>query len=430
MPGRLLRRIQPAAFIRSVLGSRALLAAGAMGVGGLTLACGNLLLARALPTEEFARFVLLFAIVMIGINVGPVGADVILARKHFDPSPRLYRQVLLTAGGAGALLALIAGTIYPLNAALLAAVWVSIAASGVITLSVTHYRSRQRFAPALALTLTSNVSVLAAAFITLWTGADTALPAAIIMSVVLSATALLSWHAVSAGRIKGKDATAPYPWTAAWSAASFVGAGILLTSLERLAAPGLLSLSALAILSVLAIVAGSPFAMLSQGVGYTLVPALRQAASQFERRRVFFRESAAVAATCVVAAITTWWLTPLVLKYVLAGRYRVSWPLLLVIICVGFLKVSGALAAAAVNALGSTADLVRLGTVGWLSIALALAGAAVGARWGLPEMIAGIGCAWLVRTIIIGWLATPHLARAAPASAREIELPFNGLRRY
>ncbi|MGO8829451.1 MAG: hypothetical protein ACLQT5_09405, partial [Steroidobacteraceae bacterium] len=127
--------------LHSLLRSKALRATAALGASGLALACGNLILARVLPEAEFARFALIFSIVMIGINIGPIGADVVLARRKFEPDARLHRQVLITSALTAAVLAVVSGAAYPLRAALLISLFVSIVAGGVKTVAVAHYRS-------------------------------------------------------------------------------------------------------------------------------------------------------------------------------------------------------------------------------------------------------------------------------------------------
>jgi hypothetical protein len=176
-------------------------------------------------------------------------------------------------------------------------------------------------------------------------------------------------------------------------------------------------LPALATFSVLATIAGSPFQMLHLGVGYTLVPGLRNASSRLRRRQVFTHETVVIGATCLAATIAVYGLTPVILKFVLAGRYQISAQLLFAAIFVGALKVSGSLAAAAVNAVGSGSDLVKLSLAGWISIVVALVGGAVGAHWGLTGVVCGVGCGWLVRALVIGWLAAPHLSAQAAGAA-------------
>jgi O-antigen/teichoic acid export membrane protein len=425
MPSRLFERFMPTDLIRSLLGSSALRAAAALGASGLALACGNLMLARSLAADEFARFVLVYSIVMIGVNIGPIGADVILTRRRFDPGPKLHAQVLLTSGLVAVILAIISGLIYPLNFGLLVAILVAVSAGGVKVIAVAHYRSQRRFAWALALTVTTNAAVLVAAGVTVLVGGRSALLPATIMAIALCAVALVAWRAVMAERQQSSgDSGAPYPWRDGLSAVSFIAASMIHTSFERLVTPGLLNLQALATFSVLATVAVSPFTMLYQGVGYTLVPGLRNANTWFQRRQVFVHESVVIGATCLVAGFVAVWLTPPVLKYVLSNRYQISWPLLVVAVFVGMLRVVGSLPAAAVNALGSPADLVKLSVTGWLTIVISLIGAAVGAHWGLTGLVSGVGVGWLVRAVVISWLAAPHLSDSESGGPAAREPPL------
>jgi vacuolar-type H+-ATPase subunit I/STV1 len=102
---------------------------------------------------------------------------------------------------------------------------------------------------------------------------------------------------------------------------------------------------------------------------------------------------------------------PVVLRTVLADRYSIGMALLVAAICVGLLKVVAALAAAAVNALGSPAEIIRLSLIGWLAIGVAVLGAAVGAHWGLTGLVYGVGFGWLTRAVAVGYIAAPHLLR-------------------
>jgi O-antigen/teichoic acid export membrane protein len=396
--------------IGSLWRSAALRAAAALGISGLALACGNLLLARVLPTGEFARFALFFAIVQIGINVGPFGADVILTRRHFDPGPHLHRQVFVTSAIAALVLAAIAKILYPLSNVLLALMLLAIAAGGVRVIAVSHFRSRQKFAVALLLTMSTNMGLLIASSIAFAVHADSAVLPAAAMAIALCIAAWLGSHAVAAGRTLTTNPAAGYPMSEAWSAVSFIGAGMVLGSLERLVTPGLLGLPALATFSVLATIAGSPFQMLHQGIGYTLLPSLRNAPNHAARRRVVIHEGLVAGAACVASSLVVWWLTPVIIRSVLADRYVIPWQLLLAAICVGYVKVFGSVASAAVNALGSGRDLARLSVAGWLAIAAAGLAAWFGARWGLSGVVYGVGVGWLLRALVAGRLAARYLA--------------------
>jgi O-antigen/teichoic acid export membrane protein len=352
--------------------------------------------------------------VQIGISIGPIGADVILARGKFAPTAKLHGQILLTSAATAALLVLISAGMYSLRADLLATILVSIVAGGVKTLAIAHFRSLQRFGTALLLSVTTNAALLLASTVTVLAHWSSALLPAATMAVSLAVTALLAWRAVA--NVEPDDGAAvPYTWSERWSAVNFVSASMILAALDRLVTPRLLGLPELATFTVLATIAGSPFQMLQLGVGYTLLPALRSASDKKRRRQLFANEALAIGATCLAAAIAVWWLTPLILTRVLAGRYEIAWPLLLAAIAVGFLKVMASLVAAVVNALGSASELVRLSVTGWLSVAVALLGGAVGAHWGLAGLVLGVGGGWLFRVVATAWLAAPHLRATSPA---------------
>jgi O-antigen/teichoic acid export membrane protein len=399
--------------LHSLLRSKALRATAALGASGLALACGNLILARVLPEAEFARFALIFSIVMIGISVGPIGADVVLARRKFEPDAKLHRQVFITSALTAAVLAVVSGVAYPLRAALLICLFVSIVAGGVKTVAVAYYRSHERFGFALMLTVSTNASVLVASILTLLLHGDSAILPAVAMSASLCLTAMLGWRAI-AQPPSGTAAIAGYSWGEGWSAVTFSGAGTILLTLDRLVTPHLLGLAQVATFSVLATIAGSPFQMLQLGVGYTLLPALRNAPSPERRRHLFAHEALVVGGTCLAASIAVWAATPFILAWALPGRYHISRPLLLAAIGVGTLKVLASLVAATVNALGSSAELARLSVIGWISIGVALFGAVVGARWGLTGVVYGVGLGWAFRAIVISLLAIPHLRMQNP----------------
>jgi O-antigen/teichoic acid export membrane protein len=394
--------------LQSLWRSSALRAAAGLGGSGLALAAGNLLLARVLPTDEFARFALLFSLVMVGISIAPIGADVILVRRHFVPTTRLHRQIFFTSALVAVALVAAASLLYSLPMALLAVMGVCIVAGGTKTVAVAYFRSQQRFNTALALTVSTNVSLLLASVIGFVAGAKSALLPGIAMSLSLISTAAWGWYALrpAASVSDGANRSA---WSEGWSAVSFASAGMILGALERLLAPRMLSLHELATFSVLATIAGSPFQMLQLGVGYTLVPGLRNSKTAAQRVKVFNHEAIVVTATAGIAGVVVWIITPSVLHWILNDRYSIAWPLLTAALVTGVLKVLSSLAASVVNALGSGRDLLFISGIGWVAIAIALAGASFGVRWGLTGLVFGVGAGWLFRAVAILWIAAPQL---------------------
>jgi O-antigen/teichoic acid export membrane protein len=186
---------------------------------------------------------------------------------------------------------------------------------------------------------------------------------------------------------------------------------MVLASIERLVIPRALSLPDLATFSVLTTLAGSPFQMLNQGVGFALLPSLRGARDATDRRRVLDQEVLVVVGACVLSAVIVWWVTPIVLHHVLAGRYELTGRLILAAIAVGTLKPLGGVAVSAVNAVGSARELAILGGIAWAACAVGFCGAWLGVWWGLTGLIYGVGIGWLLRAVASGWLASRSLQR-------------------
>ena len=409
--------------VRSALHSPALRAAIALGLSGVAFALANLILARVLPKEEYGRFALVLAIATVGILTGPLGANVIVNRQLIDPGWRLIRRTLGTSVLVAVVLAAGAGVIYPLDPALLGVViGVTIAGASKLV-AVGHYQSRQRYGYSLLLSESTNLSLLIAAVGAGVIHSQTALGPAVIFTLCLAGFTAAGWRSVARDRASLDYPDPPFPWGEAFSVVGVVSAGMVLMVVERLVIPRTLGLAMLATFSVLATLAGSPFQMLHQGVGFALLPSLRAAPDAAGRRAVLRHETAVVVGACVLSAAAVWWLAPLVALWFLAGRYELTRDLILAAIAVGTLKPLGSLAVGAVNAVGSSGALVALSIIGWLAVATGLLGAWLGVRWGLTGLIYGAGAGWLVRALAGSWLAARCLRRAPAAGPVNGSLP-------
>ena len=402
--------------LRSAWTSPALRAAVALTVSGGAFALGNLILARVLPKEEYGRISLALAIIMIGILTGPIGAQVIVNRHRTDPNRRLLARTLSTSALVALGLTLGAGALYPLDLPLLGAMLCAIVAGGCNLVAVGHYQSRQRYTLSLLLSASSSLSLLTAGIVSAIVRPATALvPAAVFAACVWVSPGIGWWNAF-------RDRTGldypdpPFPWGEGLAAVGTIGAGMVLATIERLVIPRALGLPDLATFSVLTTLAGSPFQMLNQGVGFALLPSLRGAQHAADRRRVLEHELLVVVGACVLSGVVVWWVTPLVLHHVLVGRYILPGSLILAAVAVGALKPLGAVAVAAVNAVGSARDLAVLGGIAWAACAIGFVGAWLGVRWGLTGLVYGVGVGWLLRAAASGWLASRSLDRAEIAS--------------
>ena len=84
------------------LRSMAVYAASGFGFAG-----ANLILARILPTDEYALFTLVIALVNLGYSLAPAGVDGIVNRRHLEAGPRLLARVAAASSAVGLAMALI-----------------------------------------------------------------------------------------------------------------------------------------------------------------------------------------------------------------------------------------------------------------------------------------------------------------------------------
>jgi hypothetical protein len=145
------------------------------------------------------------------------------------------------------------------------------------------------------------------------------------------------------------------------------------------------------------------------GVGFTLLPRLRSAATVFERRQLIARELRLAVVIAVTGAATILVITPLVERWLLAGKYHLSLGLVLAILFSGVVKIAHAFAKAAATALATPRELALVNAAGWISVVLATACAVGAARWGLAGVIYGVGIGWLAWAVMSFALVVRHL---------------------
>jgi len=204
------------------------------------------------------------------------------------------------------------------------------------------------------------------------------------------------------------------PWGEALSFAGLQASGLLLTQLDRLMIPHVLPIRDLATYGVLAAIAGSLFRVLQMGVGYSLFPRLRAAADVPARRRLIAHEARLAGGIVLVGSAFIWFVTPLIERWFLAGKYHLAGSLVLASILAGIAKILNAFGKSSVSALGDARELKLVNLMGWCSVAIAVLASVVGARWGLAGVIYGVGLGWLVRAVGACWLTARHLRMPAP----------------
>ena len=304
--------------------SPALWATAAFAISGIGFAVASLLLARILPKIEFAALMLALALVTLGVQFAPAGADGVVNRQHVDFGGPLFRRALGTSMITALVFLIVARLGYGLAWPYAALVVAGGVAGGLGRVSAAKFQSLQHFSFALWLLQGSNLALLlAAAVLTLMGSSLSLLPlAAFVFGFVL--TAGWGWFALFRRRQAELGAFESFSWREALAYAGVHLAGVVMTQLDRLVIPKLISLEALATFGVLAAVAIAPFRMLQLGLGYTLLPRVRSAATILARRHVLWQEALISGLVVTAASITIWLLAPVVIHLVLGDKYHLG----------------------------------------------------------------------------------------------------------
>jgi O-antigen/teichoic acid export membrane protein len=409
--------------VRRLLASPTLRTVGVYGAAGAGFAVANVVLARVLPTAEYAVVTLVMALLNIGFYVAPAGLDGVVNRRPLEAGPRLLRQTLVPAVAAGALFALIAAAAYDVGPALAALTFISVTSGGALIVAAAQFQSEHRFTPSLALLQSTNLVLLLAAVLTAATGAQDATLPIYVVTVGTVGCALWGWIALFRERHAKPHRSADVPWRDAFAFLGMQLAGVTLIQLERLVLPYLLPLHELATYGVLAAVAGSLFRVLQMGVGYSLLPRLRQAPDLRQRRRLVAREARLVAGIAALGAGVIVVAVPLVERWFLAGKYDLTGPLVLAMIVSGVAKIANSFTKAAGTAMATARELSLANLLGWLTVAIALAGAVIGAEWGLVGVIYGVALGWALRAATFAVITARHLAGATPPATAAAGVP-------
>jgi O-antigen/teichoic acid export membrane protein len=413
----LAHRRQERLLLRSLIQSHSVRAGIIYGVGGICFAVGNLLLARGLTTQDFAMISVVLAVSQLASPVGLLGADTVINRNPINPAAWLARRVLLSSTVTGLAAFLLVWQLYDFTPALAAMVLVICVAATTNLLGAAFFRSRERFFVSLALTQGHNAVLAIAGLAVLFvTPIGIALPLAIIFLAYL-ATALAGWFG-ALGLPRLDDALPPdrFPWREGRTILVTSLAIIMLVQMERLLLPILLDNRALATFAVLAAVAGSPFRVLQMGVGYTLVPQLRNATSANRMSQVLRSEFRTASWLTVAAIVVVWLLAHPVVDWVTDGKYLLTRFMIAASLFAGVAKIAAAFGRSCVIALGDQGDLDRLRNSTWIAVAVALAGAVAGAEYGLVGVLFGVAGGWVAYAVRALLLARP-LVRSCIAGA-------------
>jgi O-antigen/teichoic acid export membrane protein len=401
--------------LRALLRSPSLRAGAAMGLGGVCFSVGGLILARELPTQEYALLSLVLGIVAVAGNTAPLGLDQVVGRRGIRLDGRWRRASLGASLATAVAAALFAGLVYGVAPALMACVALLTLALGIAQSVAAHFQGQRQFGIAVWLLQLLNGTIALVAVVTLVTGLGTATAVCGLMSLMGIVVAAAVWWRV---RHEGAGyAPQLSPWKVrgeATSLATMQAGGSIFQQLERLVVGPTVGLQGLATFGVLAAFVGSPFRLLQCAVQFTLIPRLREAGDARARRRLVWREAALVAGPLVVLSGAIWLLARPLAHWVLAGRYDLSGALIAVMLFSGWLKLLHGFLAAIVVACGEERRLGLLSLICWVTLGVSVAGAFLGIPWGLVGVLLGIAVGWLARCLLSSWLAVACLREPSP----------------
>jgi O-antigen/teichoic acid export membrane protein len=381
-----------------------------LGVSGVGFAAANVILARVLSAAEYALFTLVVALVNLGGAIAPAGVDEIVKRHRLEIGPRLLWQVIGVATGTGLVFAGIAAVGYELSWPLVLLVLISTLAYGVMLVAGAQFQSELRFGISLSLLQSPNaVLLIAATVVLLVRGYDAWLPL-LIATVGYVAAAAYGWGKLFAEQGGKPHERSRFSWPEALSFAGVNAAGLLLIQLERLVIPHVLPLQDLATYGVLAAIVGSLFRVFQMGVGYSLTPRLRAAKTVQARRRLLAHEAKLAGGIVLLGSVFLWVVTPLVERYLLAGKYHLSASLILATIVSGLAKLMSAFTKSTVTAVADPREVHILTLLSWVSVGVAILAALAGGHWlGLAGVIYGVGLGWAIRAAAAYYLTMRHL---------------------
>jgi O-antigen/teichoic acid export membrane protein len=379
------------------------------GVSGLGFTAANLILARVLVTTEYARFTLVIALVNLGFALAAAGLDGMVNRRRLEAGPTLLRRTLVAALLVSTVLTIVAEVTYGLSLSGLIVLFVSTVAGGAMVVAGAQFQSERRYGISLALTQSPNLALVVAALAVVVTDHREARLPLTISALGFVLAAAYGWRVLFREREAKQVRGCAFPWREALSLAGINASGLLLVQLDRLIIPYVLPLHDLATFGVLAAIAGSLFRVLQMGVGYTMIPRLRAADTIPKRRRLIAHEAKLVSGVVVAGSVVIWFITPLIERWFLLGKYHLGASLLAATLFSGVAKIMNAFTKSTVTALATPAEVSMVNLAGWASVALAIMTALLGAQWGLAGVIYGVGLGWLARALTAFLLTLRYL---------------------
>lgn len=393
--------------LRELVRSKSIHMASWIGVGGVALTVANLAYAHLLEPEEFGFLSLLQAILSLAVPVAPLGFDTLILRGELG-STGLSIRAAGTATLIGApILCCVFATLYDLSVPALFALIIACALGGLSRVFLVIYQADFKLNTAQAIGQSPTLVFLLGAVLLLILENKTLESAMswLILSYILSgAVGFVIYRTLPVGPRDTKLScmlSASERWRRALSFVAIAASVYVLLQAERLVIPKTLSLADLATFAVAWSVAGSPYKLLTSGIGFALVPRLRVTKSAKARRTLVFTELRLAATVGVISAALLIPFSDLAIEYLYGGKYEVTLSLITAIVLSGLIRLTYGVASSMITALAEGRELQLLNLSGWLTTAGAIFLASVLSRYGLYGVVIGVTAGWLSRTIIV-----------------------------
>lgn len=407
--------------IRRLLGTRTAKSGLSFASSGLSFALANLILASALPVDNYATVALLVAIIMFASYMGMFGTDGVVNRHPVTPDPQIFRRVALTSAIAAILAAFFAIGVYQIPANLAALLVPTIVAFSITRFCGAYLQSRLRFMSSLVLVNSLNYLLLTVALLSLIADVDDTATLFRLIMILQSITAVVAVILVRS-QYKALSSSYVYSWTESLAYIFMASSSTMLVQLERLLTPKVLELDDLAILGVLFAIVGPPFRLLYLTLGYNLLPRLRKTKSKAERIAILTRHSILALLMILSIWIVIWFGAPLIQTVILSDHYSMSGALILATLVAGTIKALSGIAEASVTALSSVKGMQIMGSIGWASIIISVGAAWYGSQFGLAGVVYGVGVGWLIRSLAASVIVAGQLDDTNPIAEETMRL--------
>lgn len=384
------------------------LTALSFGLSGLAFIVANLLLARILSVEQYALMALLMSIQYMTARAAPLGADGLVIRHTAVANRELLRRVASTSAGIGVAAAFFTTQMYTVDWVLSVLLLVCITAGGITLVAAAQFQAEQAFARSLVFFRSPDYAFLIAALVGVVLRPDSALITFAALTTAMGATAIVAWRSATwATRERAQHDT--YRWREAIAFLAVQMSGELLMQLDRLLTAKTLGLDDLATLGVVLSIIGPPFRLLQLTTGYAMQSRLRAAKSHSERIHLLAREGMISGAIVLVSCATLWPLSPLLVSYLLPGKYTITSDVMLAVLVGAVVKVASGFSKACVTALTTNRELAYIAVVSWLGVAISVAAGVFGSKFGLAGVIYGVTAGWAVSVLASAYFVSRRL---------------------